>query len=501
MASVSSTSNVVPSSSSFDPKDLVEFNTTTQLPIKLNSSNYPAWYRQIHSLLVARDLEGYVTGATPCPPQTITTGSATSPNPAYSFWIRQDKYLYIALLGSCDAEAWAVMSTAETSRAAWLALECAFATRSRSRIMSLKERLNSVIKGSSTVAAYLQSIRSIAEELSLIGHPVDDIDLVIHALNGLDPSFREFIASIRTRDNPIPFDELFVKLMDYELYLKRDEQFNHSAPISANYANHGRSQHFNKGRNHNSSFGSSNQSSKRNSSYSNVICQLCSKKGHSAQTCYKLNKHNKKSSPPTAYATNATVPPPEWLFDSGASHHITNDLNNLSLKADYPGTDQLQVANGKSLPITHVGSTTLNSFKRPLSLSNVLYAPGVTQNLLSVSQLCKSNQVSVEFFPSFFEVKDLSTGALLLRGLNERNVYKLPAKPTTPHAYLTQSNTSSHLWHTRLGHPSSRILHHVLKTVNVPMCGPSNKLNVQIVLAIRVINSLLINLPCLVPVL
>jgi hypothetical protein len=45
------------SSSSSSKKDLVEFNTNTQLPIKLNSNNYPAWYKQIHSLLVAKDLD------------------------------------------------------------------------------------------------------------------------------------------------------------------------------------------------------------------------------------------------------------------------------------------------------------------------------------------------------------------------------------------------------------------------------------------------------------
>jgi hypothetical protein len=50
-----------------------------------------------------------------------------------------------------------------------------------SLIMSLNECLTSVAKGSDTVAKCLQNIRSIFEELSLIGHVVDDIDLVIYA--------------------------------------------------------------------------------------------------------------------------------------------------------------------------------------------------------------------------------------------------------------------------------------------------------------------------------
>jgi hypothetical protein len=449
-------------------KELVEFNTTTQLPIKLNSSNYPAWHSQIHSLLVAGDLDGYVTGATPCPPATITTAAGVSANPAFKFWIRQDKYLYLALLGSCDAEARAVMSTAPTSRDAWLSLERTFATRSRSRIMSLKERLTSVTKGSDTVAKYLQNIRSISEELSLIGHVVDDIDLVIYALNGLDQSFREFTASIRTRDNPISFDELFVKLIDYEMYLKRDELMNSQTPITANYANRGRSRNHNRGRNQQPRSAPSNQSGRR--PQYDVVCQLCSRKGHKALSCKRFTRYHNQSSQPAAYAAQATIPPPEWLFDSGASHHITNDLNNLSLKSDYNGNDQLHVANGMSLPITHVGSTTLNPSKSncSLTLNNVLYAPGVTQNLISVSQLCNTNNVSIEFFPSFFKVKDLTTGASLLQGPNDGNVYKLPSS-SHPRVYSTMSISSSQCWHNRLGHPSSRILHHVLKSNNVPV--------------------------------
>ncbi|XP_020237098.1 uncharacterized protein LOC109816473 [Cajanus cajan] len=320
MASHSSTFVAIPSPTLYDPKDLVEFNTITQLPIKLNSSNYPPWYRQIHSLLVACDLEGYITSDTPCPPKTITTASSVSSNPPYNFWIRQDKYLYITLLGSCDSKAHAVMSMVETSRAASLSLERAFVACSCSYVMSLKERLNSSTKGSSTIATYLESICSTAEELSLIGHVIVDIDLVIHALNGLDPSFREFTASICTRDTPISFDELFVKLLDYEMYLKRDENFNHQTSIIANYANRGCSHRSNKGRNHNNHSTCSSVSFKHNnsSSTSNIVFQLYSKKGHNAQTCYKFTKNNQRSSNLATHATQATIPLLEWLFDSSA---------------------------------------------------------------------------------------------------------------------------------------------------------------------------------------
>jgi len=83
-------------------------------------------------------------------------------------------------------------------------------------IRFLKERISSITKGDSDVCDYLRSIRSVVDELALIGHSVDDFDLVIVTLNGLGPAYREFCAAICTRDTLVLFDELFDKLVDYE---------------------------------------------------------------------------------------------------------------------------------------------------------------------------------------------------------------------------------------------------------------------------------------------
>lgn len=183
-------------------KELVEFNTTTQLPIKLNSSNYPAWYRQIHSLLVARDLDGYVTGTTRCPVATITTADVCC---------LILHLVYLALLGP----------TAPTSRDAWPTLVRAFASCYWLQFMqNVPQRAFELHqKGIIQCCCILADHTFNCRELSLIGHPVDDIYLVNYALNGLDQTFWEFTASIRTRDTHITFDEPFIKLTDYEMCL------------------------------------------------------------------------------------------------------------------------------------------------------------------------------------------------------------------------------------------------------------------------------------------
>ena len=163
------------------------------------------------------------------------------------------------------------------------------------------------------------------------------------------------------------------------------------------------------------------------------------------------------------------------MLDTGASHHVTRDLANLSLANDYHGDDQLIVANGKSLPITHSGSTHINTPTSPLHLTNVLYVPTISQILISVSQLCQTNHVSIEFFPCHFEVKDLSTGTILLCGRNEHNVYKLSSTSSQPQSHYVRCQTPLDIWHGHLGHPASRTLHHTLKNNKLSFSSPDIK--------------------------
>jgi hypothetical protein len=146
-----------------------------------------------------------------------------------------------------------------------------------------------------------------------------------------------------------------------------------------------------------------------------------------------------------------------WIMDTGASHHITQDLQQLSLAQPYQGSDQVQVGDGTGLKISHTGQTFISTPKKSLCLKNVLHVPNVQTNLLSVSKLCKTNQCSVEFFPNYFVVKDLKSGQALLQGPLKQDLYHLPIKPPAssnpPHALVTNLHSSS-IWHHKLGHPA-----------------------------------------------
>lgn len=85
------------------------------------------------------------------------------------------------------------------------------------------------------MAEYLQLIKAISDELAIIDAPLAEDDIIIHALNGLGPEFKEIAAAVRARENPITFEELHDKLVAYEGYLKREEAGSDVSIATANY--------------------------------------------------------------------------------------------------------------------------------------------------------------------------------------------------------------------------------------------------------------------------
>ncbi|KAJ0016565.1 hypothetical protein Pint_11889 [Pistacia integerrima] len=147
------------------------------------------------------------------------------------------------------------------------------------------------------------------------------------------------------------------------------------------------------------------------------FCQIYGVQGHTAKRCPSFqvlplqsstiapSSSNNSTAPWQArvnFAANNTSPSSTWLLDSGTSHHVTADLNNLSLHSAYNGFDDVMIGDGTSLSITQRGSTTLSSPHSTFTLSDILCVPTMKKNLISISQFCITNNASVEFLLSSF---------------------------------------------------------------------------------------------------
>jgi hypothetical protein len=156
----------------------------------------------------------------------------------------------------------------------------------------------------------------------------------------------------------------------------------------------------------------------------------------------------------------ATQPPSssEWFLDTGASNHMSTSAGNLT--SARPLSSSIIVGNGARLPVTHAADTTVPTFHRSLHLRNVLVSPSLVKNLVSVRQLTRDNNVSIEFDPSGFSVKDLTSRMEIHRCDSAGDLY--PLRLPLPQTFTATLEPTVDLWHHRLGHPGARSMSQVL---------------------------------------
>jgi hypothetical protein len=151
---------------------------------------------------------------------------------------------------------------------------------------------------------------------------------------------------------------------------------------------------------------------------------------------------------------------PSWVIDSGASDHMTGNSSFISHITSTCSPSFVTVANGTKTPVQGKGTITTSD----LTLSNVLYLPQFSFNLLSVHKLTVALNCSVAFYPSHCEFQDLKTKMMIGGGFVKDGLYYFqPSSTSIPSAL--HSTTSPYQWHCRLGHPLSINLKHLVPSL------------------------------------
>ena len=124
-----------------------------------------------------------------------------------------------------------------------------------------------------------------------------------------------------------------------------------------------------------------------------LVCQICQKPGHPAWKCWhrydedELEEEEKEVNA-ASYGVDTN-----WYGDTGATDHITGELDKLTMKEKYHGREKIHAANGTGMGISHVGHAFVDSLSKPLHLRNVLHVPQATKNLVSIHRLTRDNNV------------------------------------------------------------------------------------------------------------
>lgn len=497
-------------------------NIKNHIPLILDfeDHNYDAWRELFLTHCLAFDVLGHIDG----------TSTPDDDNDAP--WMKRDGLVKLWLYGTITQPLFrSTFKPGGTARDIWVRIENQFRNNKEARALQLDHDLRTTEIGDRSVHDYCQTLKTTSDLLANLDAPVSDKNLVMYLLNGLNEKFDNIINVIKHKD-PFPsFDNAKTMLLNEETRLKRCQKTpattdNASAPsvLTVSTAKpqqqqqqqqypQQQQQRFNRGnRKQNRGRGRGGFSQRPwNNNWNSNWNQQWPLQYYPGPMPHQWpayptpwNQQNARgilgSQPPPSPQAHMAVAPLQpttdfaqafntmtigdpgaanWYMDSGATAHLASSSGMLnSVLKDCTGK-MVIVGDGSQIPITSFGSTSIPTNSRSLSLQNVLVAPNIIKNLISVRRFTNDNWCSVEFDPFGFTIKDLSTRRTLLRSESDGELYSLPShfnKPATaPLALMTDASPS--LWHKRLGHVNKASLQSLISSRSI-LCNKQLSHNV-----------------------
>jgi histone deacetylase 1/2 len=245
-------------------------------------------------------------------------------------------------------------------------------------------------------------VKGATDSLTAIREPVSKQDQVMNLLGGLGSDYNAIITAINIRDDKILVEAIHIMLLAFENRLEQQSSADQISTMTANYAsssnNRGGGRKYNGSRGHNYTSYTPNasnynyrgggrggrytQNGRHNSiSSEKPQCQLCGEFGHTVHVCYhkfdisyanssnsginslNMNIRNQNNILVMVASSN-NLTDDNWYLNFGASHHLTQNVENLTNFTPYIGTDKVIVGNGKHLSISNIGSHRLVSNSR-----------------------------------------------------------------------------------------------------------------------------------------
>ncbi|CAH2087716.1 unnamed protein product [Euphydryas editha] len=368
------------------------------------------------------------------------------------------------LIMTIDSALYVHIKDVKTSLELWNKLKALFDDSGFTRRIFLLRNLISIrLENCVSMQSYVTQIVETGQKLSGTGFNISDEWIGSLLLAGLTEKYSPMIMAIEHSGIQITTDAIRTKLLD----MAETEVSGQTDNVNGAFASS--TQKWQHKKNNKSSMTKAQryQSNERNATKTNVNggagvkshvkCYRCKQPGHYKNQCPNNDNSNinaketqrKQSNAFSAVFVNGKFNKCDWYIDSGASMHLTANEDWIE-NPIYHKMKDICVANSERLQVLCSGDVTIvtktDECEFEIPVKDVLYAPGLTTNLLSVSQLIKSGN-TVQFTTNGCEVYNRNSELVATAVLNN-GVYKLIV-PDSVVANLTASGTT---WHRRLGH-------------------------------------------------
>ena len=118
----------------------------------------------------------------------------------YIIWKKQDHLILHAILASLTETIIPLVSSATSSHEAWSRLSHMYAKRTNSYVIHFKDKLSLITRGTKSVVDFHLSIKTIDDELGVIGSPPSNKDLLLYYTCGLRLAYKEIIDALCAQD-------------------------------------------------------------------------------------------------------------------------------------------------------------------------------------------------------------------------------------------------------------------------------------------------------------
>lgn len=107
-----------------------------------------------------------------------------------------------------------ILSWLLSSMSLKLLLRCVLVSHTRSRVLSLRQRLYQLNNGFKLVVEYVSEITKLVDALTLASDKTSNNDIVLFALAGPKEDYDTFVQNVMTKESDVTFMQLQSMLLD-----------------------------------------------------------------------------------------------------------------------------------------------------------------------------------------------------------------------------------------------------------------------------------------------
>lgn len=326
----------------------------------------------------------------------------------------------------------------------WTTIQTIFEDRGHLRRTGLLEKLvTNKLDECDSMTSYIGNVITTVAKLENVGLNVGEEWIIAFLLVGLSEKYKSFIMSLGA-NTKLTSDELKMKLIEMENEKEGGEALHTKGAFQSK----------NKKKNFKKKQAKKQRNNERTSG--ERTCYGCNSTQHMIRDCPKKKEKEKEDEKTSGKANNAffaghalvakSTKSNDWYIDSGATSHMTPNVNILECKSKSE-IPYITAADDEKITVKCQGKTTITPNNVPITMNNVLHVPGLVANLLSVSKIVEKGN-SVLFDETGCTIRNAKQ-EVIVHCKSTGGCYRIESNGM---CLLTKEKKTAIDWHRNLGH-------------------------------------------------